>query len=167
MQSGTESMSALLTAESQSTSAFLAVERSDTAEATLVSCLSSFPYVQFRVTGDCMAPVLPAGTTVTVAPSDRKPPRIGDIVLVRQSGGLRLHRLIWGPPIVRRGSWRTKGDRAWLWDGRAPEDTILGTVVAGESDGHSSRGRAWHTARSAAWGLVSRLRVAAAAWGRP
>ena len=167
MQSGTESMSALLTAENQSASAFLAAERSDTAEAMLVTCLHSFPYVRFRVTGDCMAPVLPAGTTVTVVPSDRKPPRIGDIVLVRHSGGLRLHRLIWGPPLVRRGSWRTKGDRARLWDGRTPGDAILGTVIAGESGGDPGRGRAWHTARSVASGLVSRLRVAAATWGRP
>ena len=167
MQSGTRSLSALLTAESPLASAFLAVERSDTAEATLVSCLRSFPYVQFRVTGDCMAPVLPAGTTVTVAPSDRKPPRIGDIVLVRQSGGLRLHRLIWGPPLVRRGSWRTKGDRARLWDGRVPGDAILGTVIAGESGGDPGRGRFWHTSRSVASGLVSRLQVAAAGGGRP
>jgi hypothetical protein len=167
MQSGTESMSALLTAESQSDSAFLAAERSDMAEATLVTCLLSFPYVRFRVTGDCMTPLLPAGTTVTVVPSDRKPPRIGDIVLVRHSGGLRLHRLIWGPPLVRRGSWRTKGDRAWLWDGRAPGDAILGTVIAGESGGDPGRGRAWHTARSVASGVISRLLVSAAAWGRP
>ena len=160
-------MSALLAAESQSVSAFLAAERSDTAEAALVACLRLFPYIQFRVTGDCMAPVLPAGTTVTVVPSDRKPPRIGDIVLVRHSGGLRLHRLIWGPPLVRRGSWLTKGDRAWLWDGRVSGDAILGTVIAGESGGDPGRGRTWNTARSAAWGLVSRLRVAAAAWGRP
>ena len=114
-----------------------------------------------------MAPLLPAGTTVTVVPSDRKPPRVGDIVLVRHSGGLRLHRLIWGPPLVRRGSWRTKGDRAWLWDGRAPEDAILGTVVAGESGGDPGRGLAWHTARSVASGVISRLLVSAAAWGRP
>jgi hypothetical protein len=167
MQSGTESTSALLAAESQSASAFLTAERLDTAEATLVACLRSFPYVRFRVTGDCMAPVLPAGSTVTVAPSDRKPPRIGDIVLVCQSGGLRLHRLIWGPPLVSRGSWRTKGDRARLWDGRAPGDAILGTVIAGESGGDPGRWRVWHTARSAASGLVARLRVAAAAWGRP
>ena len=167
MQSGTESVSALLTAESQPASAFLAAERSDTAEATLVTCLRSFPYVRFRVTGDCMAPLLPAGTTVTVVPSDRKPPRIGDIVLVRHSGGLRLHRLIWGPPFVRRGSWRTKGDRARLWDGRAPEDAILGTVIAGESGGDPGRWRTWHTARSAASGLVSRLQVAATAWAQP
>jgi hypothetical protein len=145
----------------------MAVERSDTTEATLVTCLHSFPCVRFRVTGDCMAPLLPAGTMVTIVASDRKPPRIGDIVLVRNSGGLRLHRLIWGPPLVRSDSWCTKGDRARLWDGRAPGDTILGTVIAGESGGAPGRGWAWHTARSAASGLVSRLRIAAAGWGRP
>ena len=114
-----------------------------------------------------MSPVLPAGTTVTVVPSDQKPSRIGDIVLVRQPDGLRLHRLIWGPPLACGDTWRTKGDRAWLWDAPVPREAILGTVVAGESGGDPGRGRAWQTARSVASGLVSRLRVAAASWGRP
>jgi hypothetical protein len=150
-ESGTESTSDLVTAV-----------RADMGRATLEECLRLFPSVRFRVTGNCMAPVLPAGTTVTVAPSSQKPPRIGDLVLVRQPDGLRLHRLIWGPPLARGCDWRTKGDRSRLWDARIPQDAILGTVVASESGGDPRRGRAWRTAWSIASGLISRLRIGAA-----
>jgi len=104
-----------------------------------------------------MAPVLPAGCVVTVVSTHRRPPRIGDVVLIRHRDGLRVHRLIWGPPLAKRGSWRTKGDRSWLWDERTPQEAILGTVVPSGPGGHPGRGRAWRALWSLASGLVSQL----------
>ena len=93
-------------------------------------------------------------------------PRLGDVVLVELPEGLRLHRLIWGPPFVRSNAWRTKGDQAWLWDACTPPEAILGTVIACES-GDPRRGRVWRTVRSLFGGLLFRLRlVLAGAGGR-
>jgi hypothetical protein len=105
----------------------------DWSEAALRECLAVFHQVRFRVTGACMEPKLSPGETVIVADALRRPPRIGDVVLMRQPAGLRLHRLIWGPPLAPRFlSWRTKADCADAWDPKCSHGDILGIVVAVE-----------------------------------
>ena len=96
------------------------------AEEALRDCLLAFGRVRFRVTGACMRPDLPPGQVVTISREPR--PRIGDVVLVRQAGGLRLHRLVLGPPLSR-SVWRTKGDRLPALDPPLGPGDILGTVV--------------------------------------
>jgi hypothetical protein len=103
----------------------------DWSEAALRECLAVFHQIRFRVTGGCMAPKLSPGETVIVADTLCRRPRIGDVVLMRQPAGLRLHRLIWGPPLAPRFlSWRTKADCADVWDPKCSHGDILGTVIA-------------------------------------
>lgn len=98
------------------------------AEAVVRDCLEAFGQIQFRVTGTCMGPDLLPGQVVTV--SRRRAPRLGDVVLVRQERGLRLHRLVFGPPVaLRRWAWRTKGDRLESLDPALAPGDLLGTVV--------------------------------------
>lgn len=100
-----------------------------TAAAELMrECLRAFGEVRFRVTGECMAPDLPAGRIVTV--SARQSPRLGDVVLVQQREGMRLHRLVVGPPLWwKRTGWRTKGDRLPTLDPPLTAADVLGTVI--------------------------------------
>ena len=48
--------------------------------------------------------------------------------------GPLLHRLVWGPPLAR-GAWRTKADRAAVWDARVAPRDVLGTIIAVERAG--------------------------------
>jgi len=103
------------------------------AEAILADCLHSFPHVRLTVTGECMGPALRPGDTVLVAEPALRPPRFGDVVLFRHPEGLRLHRLVWAPPLAGAGSaWRTKGDRSPRWDPHISSGDVLGTVIAVE-----------------------------------
>jgi hypothetical protein len=122
-------------------------------------CLAIFLRVRLIVTGSCMGEALPEGSGVTVEHRSVRRPRIGDIVLVRQPEGLRLHRLIWGPPVALCRQWRTKADRSRRWDARVAEDAVLGTVV-GSDRGIEPGGR---RVRRAAWSFV--VAVASRAWG--
>ena len=97
------------------------------AEAALRDLLLAFGRVRFRVTGDCMAPRLAPGDVVIV--SRDRPPRLGDVVLVRQARGLRLHRLVFGPPLaLPRSAWRTQGDSLAALDPPIDAGDVLGTV---------------------------------------
>jgi hypothetical protein len=126
-------------------------------------CLERFPSVRLRVSGECMRPGLAAGATVRLASPARRPPRLGDVVLVRLPTGLRLHRLVWGPPLAPPGTrWRTKGDRSWLWDPLLDPRHVLATVVDEEQGGGVGRALI-----SLLGGLCSRLRLVAAAPRRP
>ena len=118
-------------------------------EAVLRDCLEAFPYVQLRVTGECMEPALHPGAVAFVA---RRRPRFGDVVLCRHPEGLRLHRLVWGPPV---GSWRTQADRARLWDPPLVPDAVLGTVVHVEGAGPARR--RWTALRALVRGLSTRV----------
>jgi hypothetical protein len=110
---------------------------SPAAEAIVAECLRSFPHVRLTVTGGCMGPALRPGDTVLVADPSLRPPRFGDVVLFRHPEGLRLHRLVWAPPLAGAGSaWRTKGDRAPRWDPRICSGDVLGTVIAVEGREH-------------------------------
>jgi hypothetical protein len=96
----------------------------------VLDCLRGFPFVRLTVTGACMAPALPAGATVAVQHADERPPRFGDVVLLRDGQGLRLHRLVWKPLLGGGGCWRTKADRARGLDPAVRREDVLGTVVA-------------------------------------
>jgi hypothetical protein len=96
------------------------------AEEVLRDCLCAFGRIRFRVTGTCMGPDLPPGRIVTI--SRERAPRMGDVVLVRQAAGLKLHRLVFGPPFSR-WAWRTQGDRLKALDPPIGPGDVLGTVV--------------------------------------
>jgi hypothetical protein len=98
----------------------------DRALAVIEDLLGSRPEVQLTVTGGCMGPALPEGTTVSLTRVGAGP-RLGDVVLVRLPAGLRLHRLVWGPPLAWR-RWRTKGDRSPSWDPAVDPMAILAWV---------------------------------------
>jgi hypothetical protein len=131
-------------------------------ERVLRDCLGEFPEVVFAVTGHCMSPDLAAGARVRLVPPARRRPRLGDVVLTARDGELRLHRLVWGPPLVpRRSGWRTKADRARALDPSFDEDALLGTVVAVE--GRRYPGRPLRALLSLAQAAASRVRAACAA----
>ena len=104
------------------------------AEAVLRDALDAFPYVRLRVAGTCMAPALRPGDVVHVAGVAARAPRLRDVVLVWGPAGPLLHRLVWGPPLAR-GRWRTKADRAPLWDAAVSPRDVLGTIIAVDRDG--------------------------------
>jgi hypothetical protein len=97
-------------------------------DALLRDVLATFRYARMRVTGECMRPTLLPGDVAIVASAERRPPRIGDVVLVRHAEGLRLHRLV----LRWRGSWRTMGDRTTRLDPPVGAGSILGTVAGVE-----------------------------------
>lgn len=106
-------------------------------EAVLRDCLAAFPHARLTVVGECMAPRLRGGETVLLQDPRTRRPRIGDVVLVRQPEGLRLHRLVWGPPLARFGAWRTQADRGRLWDTRVRREDVIATVVGVERGGRT------------------------------
>ena len=112
-------------------------------EAVVRECLATFPLVRMRVTGECMWPALRPGQSVLIAATAARPPRLGDVVLALSPEGLRLHRLVWGPPLAGAGArWRTMGDRSGRWDAPLPTSRVLGTVVGVDGRGCASVARA-------------------------
>src|SRR5260370_34258807 len=76
-----------------------------------------------------MSRLVAAGARVRVGAPGSRPHRLGDVVLVRLPTALRLHRLVWGPPLTPWGArWRTQGDRSCLWDPLLDPRHILRTV---------------------------------------
>lgn len=133
------------------------------ADAVLRDCLAQFAFARLRVTGDCMRPSLMPGDSVRVAAPHQRPPRWGDVVLVRHDAGLRLHRLIWGPPLAaKRSRWLTKGDRAAHWDRWLASDQILGVVIGADGRTWPRRDARWRTVGSLLGGLRAWLRAPAA-----
>lgn len=129
------------------------------AEAALRDCLADFPAVRFTVTGRCMDPVIRDGDRVVLAAPSRHPPRFGDIVLVRQEDGLRLHRLVWCPSLAGpRRSWRTRADRGDRLDPPFSSGDLLGSVVAVERAGISCPRDSLRALRSLLAGALAGLR---------
>jgi hypothetical protein len=122
-------------------------------------CLTAFPEVTFTVTGECMRPDLVPGERVRVVGLAVMRPRLGDVVLTRRGDAMRLHRLVWRPPLAgSRVAWRTKADRARFLDPAFTEGDVIGTVVAVEGRPYGRRpARALGSLFSAA---VVRLRSA-------
>jgi hypothetical protein len=133
-------------------------------EEVLRECLASFPWVRLTVSGRCMEPALPEGARVRLVHARRRRPRLGDIVLLRGRDGLRLHRLVWGPPLAPPGTrWRTKADRGRFLDPPLDPSEVLATVVAEEEHPEARSRRPGTAAWSLLRGLVARLRLGAPA----
>jgi len=93
--------------------------------------LSQQAPLELKVSGTCMAPLLPAATSVLVAPALLYLP--GDLIVFRSHGGrLFTHRLI--GIYRRRGRWRylAQPDRASAPDGAVLHEQIIGRVCGGE-----------------------------------
>ncbi len=131
-------------------------------EELLRDCLASFPHVRLTVTGRCMEPAIAHGEKVQLVSAARRPPRVGDVVLSRQKEGLRLHRLVFGPPIAPPGShWRTMADRGQLLDPPLAAGDVLARVVSVEGRPGARPRRALQALVSLARGIAARARVAA------
>ncbi len=133
-------------------------------EELLRECLSAFPHVRLTVTGRCMEPALCDGERVRLVGAQRRRPRVGDVVLARQAQGLRLHRLVWGPPFAREGgSWRTKADRGRLLDPPLAAEAVLASVEAVETRPGARPQSAGRALVSLAGAIAARLRLGAKA----
>ena len=137
-------------------------------EELLRDCLSSFPHVRLTVTGRCMEPALAHGEKVRLVGAARRRPRVGDVVLARQKDGLRLHRLVWGPPLAPSGSaWRTKADRGLLLDPPLAAADVLASVEAVEGRARARPRRAGRALVSLVGGIAARLRMGPRAEAAP
>jgi hypothetical protein len=111
---------------------------------------------RLRVRGDCMAPSVRHGESVTLVSAALRPPRWGDIVLVACPDGIRLHRLVWSGPY----RVLTKADRSGYFDPAGNPGAILATLV--DTDGAcSGKGfrRRPQTLRSLVVGAFNALRI--------
>jgi hypothetical protein len=133
------------------------------AEELLRDSLAAFPHVRLTVTGHCMEPALLHGEKVRLVGATRRRPRVGDVVLARQAQGLRLHRLVWGPPFARGSAWRTKADRGRLLDPPLAADAVLASVEALEARPGARPRSALRAFVSLARGIAARLRMGARA----
>jgi hypothetical protein len=131
-------------------------------EEVLRDCLASFPHVRLTVTGRCMEPALRHGEKVLLVAASRRRPRLGDVVLARQSEALRLHRLVWGPPLARASAWRTKADRGLRLDPPLAAADVLASVAAVEGRPAARPRRAARALLSLAAGIAARLRMGGA-----
>jgi hypothetical protein len=110
-----------------------------------------------------MEPALRHGEKVLLVGASRRRARLGDVVLTRQKEGLRLHRLVWGPPLARPGSpWRTKADRGRRLDPPLAGADVLASVAAVEGRPKARPRRAARALLSLAGGIAARLRMGAA-----
>jgi hypothetical protein len=129
-------------------------------EELLVECLSSFPFVRLSVSGRCMQPALDDSEKVHLVHPSHRRPRLGDVVLARGRDGLRLHRLVWGPPLAPSGThgrWRMKADRGRLLDPPLDPSDVLGVVVFAEGHASQSVRRPVKALGSLAAGVLARL----------
>ncbi len=128
-------------------------------EELLRDCLAEFPHVRLTVTGRCMEPALADGEKVHLVSAARRRPRVGDVVLSRQKQGLRLHRLVFGPPLAPRGAhWRTKADRGLLLDPPLLAGDVLASIVSVEGRPAARPRRALLALASLARAVVARVR---------
>ncbi len=136
------------------------------AEELLRDCLGAFPHVRLTVSGRCMEPAIRSGDKVHLVAAGRRPPRVGDVVLARQKEGLRLHRLVWGPPLAPDGSaWRTRADRGSLLDPPLAAADVLASVEAVERRPGEPPRRRGRALASLAGAVYARLRLGAPGGG--
>ena len=83
---------------------------------------------QLTVSGACMEPAIPEGSTITLT-APIAPPRAGDVVLLQTPNGLRLHRIL----IRFRGWMRTKGDQGAYLDPPGSPHSIIAACPGSES----------------------------------
>lgn len=101
----------------------------DLAEAWIRESLRVDPRgAHIDVSGSCMEPALVEGARVLLKPGPG-PVRLGDVVLLRTPGGLRLHRV-----LLRFGDRiRTKGDRGTYLDPAGSAGDIIAICDMTES----------------------------------
>ena len=127
-------------------------------EELLRDCLAEFPHVRLTVTGRCMEPALAHGEKVHLVSAARRRPRVGDVVLSRQKEGLRLHRLVFGPPLAPPGArWRTRADRGLLLDPPLGTDDVLASIVSVEGRPDARPRRTLRALASLARAVVARV----------
>jgi len=127
-------------------------------EELLRDCLAEFPHVRLTVTGRCMEPALAHGEKVHLVSAARRRPRVGDVVLSRQKQGLRLHRLVFGPPLAPWGArWRTKADRGLLLDPPLVAEDVLASIVSVEGRPGARPRRTLRALVSLTRGIVARV----------
>jgi hypothetical protein len=100
----------------------------DVAEDWIRQCLRDHGQAELTVTGSCMAPALAEGVRVHLVAISTAP-RVGDVVLLRTSAGLRLHRVL----FRSGGHLRTKGDRGVFLDHPTRETAVLAVCRTGET----------------------------------
>ena len=131
------------------------------AEELLRECLSAFPHVRLTVTGRCMEPALRHGERVHLVGARRRRPRVGDVVLARQKDGLRLHRLVWGPPLACSGG--AVADEGRPRPPPRPAARGRGRARVGRRRSRAGRGRGRGAraarSRSLAGAIAARLRL--------
>jgi signal peptidase I len=82
--------------------------------------------LRLTVTSDSMRPLLRAGDTVVVQPSEPRAVQPGAVMVVQRGGEWITHRLV---TIDERG-WHTHGDNTRYADEAATADEIVGRVIA-------------------------------------
>ena len=97
-------------------------------ESVSLLCLRAGLRVRFQARGASMSPAIRDGEMVYVKPSPRESLHRGDIVLVKDDRGFRLHRLIRAD--VRRDVFITRGDSGRQDDPAVGRAQILGVAVA-------------------------------------
>lgn len=91
-------------------------------------CLQAGLRVRFQARGASMSPAIRDGDMVYVKPVSEARLRRGDIVLVKNDYGFRLHRLVRAD--LRRNVFITRGDCGQQNDPAVRHDQILGVAVA-------------------------------------
>ncbi len=120
-----------------------------------VADLASSGPVTVTVRGGCMAPKIPDGARVVVAPATRY--WIGDVVAYRtRQGGLVLHRVL--GYRRREGRWYlvTRGDRDRGVDGPVAPEQVIGRLERGVAP----VGRVAAAGRFLVWAAGAMVRMA-------
>ena len=119
-----------------------------------------------------MHPFILDGDALVVQPIERRPPRIGEVLLCRDSTGLVLvHRLVRAHGSGAQRRLITKGDNVAGCDAPLSPDQVLGRVVAvkrGDKivrlDGMVGRAWAWFWAQLSPWSRWLRPRLRPQRW---
>jgi hypothetical protein len=85
--------------------------------------------VQLRAIGTSMWPTIRSGDVLEVQRCAANELRVGDIVLVKGLGGIRVHRLLRRGTEVDCLGIVTRGDSHWRADESVAESNVLGRVV--------------------------------------
>lgn len=99
-------------------------------ESFSLDCLKAGLRIRFQACGASMSPAIRDGEMVYVKPAAEAHFRKGDIVLVKNDHGFRLHRLIRAD--ARHDIFITRGDCGLQDDPAVKRDQILGVAVAKE-----------------------------------
>ena len=97
-------------------------------ESFVMDCLKAGLRVRFQARGASMSPAIRDGEMVYVKPAPTASLRKGDVVLVKDESGFRLHRLI--HTDAEHDVFSTRGDCGWEDDSPIRGEQILGVAVA-------------------------------------